>query len=269
MKKPIWITLIVLGAVFLSLLIWAICENKALELNTITVDAQGLPESFDGFRIAHVSDLHSTEIGKGNQKLISMLRAAKPDIIAITGDLMDCRDTDPSIAIAFCEEAAKIAPTYYVTGNHEARLEENLYNRLLDGLRSAGVTILEDEEQILTRNGESISVAGHKWGETDAINNISDFDGYTILLSHHPEDFDNYVTGGYELVLSGHAHGGQFRLPFVGGLYAPGQGVFPKYDSGLYTEGITNMIVSRGIGNSGFPLRFNNPPEVILVILKG
>lgn len=268
MKKPIWMTLIVLGAVFLSLLIWAICENKALELNTITVDAQGLPESFDGFRIAHVSDLHSTEIGKGNQKLISMLRDAKPDIIAITGDLMDCRDTDPSIAIAFCEEAAKIAPTYYVTGNHEARLEENLYNRLLDGLRSAGVTILEDEEQILTRNGESISVAGHKWGETDAIDNISDFDGYTILLSHHPEAFDDYVAGAYDLVLCGHVHGGQFRLPFVGGLYAPGQGLFPKYDSGLYSKGNTDMIVSRGIGNSGFPLRFNNPPEVILVILK-
>ena len=264
MKKFILTTALVLSA----LLLWGMAENQMLTVTHITIVSDELPEAFDGFRIAHVSDLHSTEIGKGNQKLISMLRDAKPDIIAITGDLMDCRDTDPSIAIEFCEEAAKIAPTYYVTGNHEARLEENLYNRLLDGLRSAGVTILEDEEQILTRNGQSISVAGHKWGETDAIDNISDFDGYTILLSHHPEAFDDYVAGGYDLVLCGHAHGGQFRLPFVGGLYTPGQGLFPKYDSGLYSKGNTDMIVSRGIGNSGFPLRFNNPPEVILVILK-
>ena len=214
MKKFILTTALVLSA----LLLWGMAENQMLTVTHITIVSDELPEAFDGFRIAHVSDLHSTEIGKGNQKLISMLRDAKPDIIAITGDLMDCRDTDPSIAIEFCEEAAKIAPTYYVTGNHEARLEENLYNRLLDGLRSAGVTILEDEEQILTRNGQSISVAGHKWGETDAIDNISDFDGYTILLSHHPEAFDDYVAGGYDLVLCGHAHGGQFRLPFVGGL---------------------------------------------------
>lgn len=268
MKKPIWITLIVLGAVFLSLLIWAICENKALELNTITVDAQGLPESFDGFRIAHVSDLHSTEIGKGNQKLISMLRDAKPDIIAITGDLMDCRDTDPSIAIAFCEEAVKIAPTYYVTGNHEVRLEEALYNRLLDSLRIAGVTVLEDEDQIIYRNGTAICIAGHQWGETANLWKITDFDGYKVLLSHHPEIMRSYADAGFDLVLSGHAHGGQVRLPLVGGLYTPGQGWFPKYDSGLYYERGTQMIVSRGIGNSGFPLRFNNPPEVILVILK-
>lgn len=258
----------VLAGVFLLLLTWVIWENTALELNTITVTESNLPESFDGFRIAHVSDLHSTEMGQGNEKLISMLRDAKPDMIAITGDLMDCRDTDPSVAIAFGAEAAKIAPTYYVAGNHEARLEEDLYNRLLDGLRSAGVVALEDEEQIISRNGESICIAGHKWGDTDKLADIFDFDSYTILLSHQPENFNDYVAGGCELVMSGHAHGGQFRLPFIGGLFAPGQGLFPKYDSGVYSEGNTDMIVSRGIGNSGFPLRFNNPPEVILIVLK-
>ena len=268
MRKKTLVTLSVICAVFLGLLIWAIYENKALELNTITVSSAELPESFDGFRIAHISDLHSTQIGKNNSKLIAMLQDAQPDVIAITGDLMDRSDTDPSVAIALCEAAVKIAPTYYVIGNHEARLEKLVYQQLLDGLRNVGVIVLEDEERIIQRNGEAISIAGHKWGDTDAIGNLSAFDGFTVLLSHHPEDFDNYVTGGYELVLSGHAHGGQFRLPLVGGLYAPGQGVFPKYDSGLYTEGITNMIVSRGIGNSGFPLRFNNPPEVILVVLK-
>jgi len=268
MKKRTIIVLSVLGVLLVSLLIWAIWENKALELNTITVTESNLPKSFDGFRIAHVSDLHSAEMGQGNEKLILMLRDAKPDMIAITGDLMDSRDTDSAIALAFASEAAKIAPTYYVTGNHEARLDEALYNRLMDGLCAAGVIVLEDEEQIISRNGEAISIAGHKWGQTDKIADISDYDGYTILLSHHPENFGNYVSGGYDLVLTGHAHGGQFRLPFIGGLFAPGQGLFPKYDSGLYSEESTDMIVSRGIGNSTFPLRFNNPPELVLIVLK-
>ena len=97
---------------------------------------------------------------------------------------------------------------------------------------------------------------------------LTDFDGYRILLSHRPECFTDYVAGEYDLVLAGHAHGGQFRLPFVGGLYAPGQGILPDYDSGLYREGRTDMVVSRGIGNSSFPIRFNNRPEVILLILE-
>ena len=268
MKRRKIIVLLIAAVLVFSLLIWAICENKALELNTITVQSARLPESFDGFRIAHVSDLHSAQMGQGNEKLLSMLREARPDIIAITGDLMDRRDTDPSIAISFAAEAAKIAPTYYVTGNHEVRLDEEMYKRLIDGLHTVGVLVLEDEEQIISRNGESISIVGHKWGDTDRIGDLSDFEGYTILLSHQPEDFDNYVAGGYDLVLSGHVHGGQFRLPFVGGLFTPTQGLFPKYDAGLYSEGNTDMIVSRGIGNSTIPLRINNPPEVILVVLK-
>ena len=92
-------------------------------------------------------------------------------------------------------------------------------------------------------------------------------DGYTILLSHRPELFDLYVETEMDLVFSGHAHGGQFRLPFVGGLVAPNQGFFPKYDAGLFSEGSTNMIVSRGVGNSIIPIRFNNRPEIIVATL--
>ena len=93
--------------------------------------------------------------------------------------------------------------------------------------------------------------------------------GYTILLSHRPELFDTYVSGEIDLVLSGHAHGGQFRLPFIGGLYAPGQGFFPKYDAGMYSKETTSMVVSRGLGNSIIPLRFNNRPEIVLIELTG
>ena len=100
------------------------------------------------------------------------------------------------------------------------------------------------------------------------LNNLADTESsYIILLSHRPELFESYVSCNIDLVLSGHAHGGQFRLPFIGGLIAPDQGIFPKYDAGLFTNGSTNMIVSRGLGNSIIPIRFNNRPEVIVIEL--
>ena len=143
------------------------------------------------------------------------------------------------------------------------------------GLRKAGVTVLRDETVVLEREGSSIGLAGFDdpcFGGTDyqtRLDTLKDVQNrYTVWLSHRPELFYIYAQNQLDLVLCGHAHGGQFRLPLVGGLAAPGQGFFPTYDSGLYTEGDTNMIVSRGIGNSLIPMRFNNRPEVIQIILK-
>ena len=249
------------------LLVWTLWANSALELNEITVCDDEIPEAFDGFRIAHVSDLHNAEMGRDNEKLLALLRQAQPDIIAITGDLVDSRSTDVTVALDFVKKTVEIAPCYYITGNHEARLSHELYQQLTDGLTAAGVTVLSDEAVLLTREGETISVVGHAWGTASRLERISDFQGYTVLLSHAPEDVALYAAAGFDLVFSGHAHGGQFRLPLVGGLFAPGQGFFPAYDAGLYTVENTNMIVSRGIGNSLFPLRFNNRPEVVLAVL--
>jgi hypothetical protein len=150
--------------------------------------------------------------------------------------------------------------------------------------KEAGVIVLEDEAIPLERNGETITllgladpdftVKGDMFGEVPAMvstklkNLIGDESGYTILLSHRPELLETYVNCGIDLVFAGHAHGGQFRLPFIGGLVAPNQGLFPKYDAGLYTDGGTSMVVSRGIGNSIIPLRFNNRPEIVLVELN-
>lgn len=244
--------------------IWTIWANTAVELNTVTVAEEKLPAEFDGFRIAHVSDLHSADVV---DPLIELLISAKPDIICITGDLMDMRDVDTAIALDFAQRAVEIAPCYYITGNHEVRLSSSLYEQLLSGLDQAGVTVLDDEEVILQRGEHSIALVGHSWGDTDQVGQISDFEGYRILMSHQPEDFENYCAAGFDLVLSGHAHGGQFRLPFIGGVYAPGQGFFPEYDAGVFSENETDMVVSRGIGNSTIPLRINNRPEVILVVL--
>ncbi len=270
----------VIGFLLVMLIIWIAWGNKALQVNSYTIKSDKLPASFDGFRIAQVSDLHNTEIGKDNEKLITMLKNAEPNIIVITGDMIDSRNTDINIALKFAMEAMKIAPCYYVTGNHEARIEE--YNDLKDGLMDLGVVVLSDASMEIEMSGEGITIIGvndpsfrtdYLLGDNEAImkrkldelTNLND--GFTILLSHRPELFDTYVKSGVDLVFSGHAHGGQFRLPFIGGIAAPDQGLFPRYDSGIYTERSTNMVVSRGIGNSIIPFRVNNRPEVILITL--
>ena len=274
------ILLILVALIFIICVICTIWGNTALELNTYTIESEKLPKSFDGYKIAHVSDLHNNEMGEDNENLLAMLKDSAPDIIAITGDIVDSRNTDIEIALQFANEAEKIAPCYYITGNHEARVSE--YESLKKGLIEIGVTVLEDKSISLEKSGEDITLMGvddpsfitdYLFGDDeevmqDKLSELKSENSYTILLSHRPELFKIYVENDIDLVLSGHAHGGQFRLPFVDGLYAPNQGLFPEYDSGLYTEENTNMIVSRGIGNSLFPFRFNNRPEVILVKLK-
>lgn len=291
-KKKQIIVFAVVAALLIALIAWTIWSNTALELNIYTVTSDRLPDAFDGYWIAHVSDLHNTEMGKDNEKLLTMLQDAEPDIIAITGDLIDARNTNIEIALNFAEEAVKIAPCYYVTGNHEARLTKSEYLDFENRMTELGVVILHDSEYVIERNGESLSLIGiidpnfysassivssnEKYPIADVgrtmvpekIKELSTVDAFTILLSHRPEFFKQYAEAEIDLVLSGHAHGGQFRLPFIGGLVAPNQGLFPEYDTGLYTEETTNMIVSRGVGNSIIPFRFNNRPEVILIELE-
>ena len=279
-KKMIaWMIVVVLAVGLAALAVWTAWGNTALELNTYTVQSDRLPVAFNNYRIAQVSDLHNDEMGEGNEKLLSVLREAAPDIIVITGDLIDSRRMNIDVALHFATEAMKIAPCYYVTGNHEARI--SAYDRLREGLTETGVVVLEDEKVYIQKDGESIAVLGvsdpsfcadFMVSEEETVGRVLDGlveeNRYTVLLSHRPELFELYREKGMDLVFSGHAHGGQFRLPFVGGLAAPDQGLFPKYDGGLYTEGDTNMIVSRGIGNSLFPFRFNNRPEVVLTQLQ-
>ena len=258
----------VIAALLAAFIIWVIWANTALELNTIVLEEANLPAGFDGFRIAHVSDLHDAELGENHADLIQKLKDAQPDIIAITGDLVDSNRVNMDRSMDFVAQAVEIAPCYYITGNHEMRLPQWDYLQIVQRLADLGVTVLSDRGITLTRGEDQICLVGHAWGKTENIGSLTKFDGYKILLSHQPEDFSDYVAGGYDLVLSGHAHGGQFRLPFIGGLYTPGEGWFPEYDAGVYTEGNTDMVVSRGIGNSRFPLRFNNRPEVLLIVLQ-
>ena len=206
-----------------------------------------------------------------------MIRAAQPDIIAITGDMIDSRWTRVEIALEFAKEAVKIAPCYYVTGNHEIR--DDALEELLDGLRSAGVTVLQGEAVQLHKEDQWIHLVGidditlvSKKKEMESVvarQMLERFVSkhYSVVLSHHPEAFDAYSELGFDLALTGHTHGGQIRLPLLGGLFASGE-FFPEYDAGLFQQGNTAMVVSRGLGNSLFPLRINNRPEIVVVTLQ-
>ena len=277
MKRRVFV-LIIAAALVLALLIWLLWANSSPAATQVTVASGALPEAFEGFKIAHVSDLHSAVFGRKNEKLLSLIRAAKPDIIAITGDLIDSRHTDIDSALAFVEAAAEIAPIYYVTGNHESRLD---FDEIEPRLIAAGARVLRNEAEDIGRGGERIRLAGiddpsfiRTGGTAEEraaaeLEQLGDGGGtFTVLLAHRPELVEVYAEYGAGLVLSGHAHGGQVRLPLLGGLYAPGQGLLPEYDSGLYSLGETQMVVSRGLGNSVAPLRVNNRPELVIVTLS-
>lgn len=277
MKRRV-IVLIIAAVLVPALLIWLLWANSSPAATQVTVASGALPGAFEGFKIAHVSDLHNAVFGRKNEKQLSLIRAAEPDIIAITGDLIDSRHTDIDSALAFVEAAAEIAPVYYVTGNHESRLD---FDEIEPRLIAAGARVLRNEAEDIGRGGERIRLAGiddpsfiRTGGTAEEraaaeLEQLGDGSGtFTVLLAHRPELVEVYAEYGAGLVLSGHAHGGQVRLPLLGGLYAPGQGLLPEYDSGLYSLGETQMVVSRGLGNSVAPLRVNNRPELVIVTLS-
>lgn len=273
------ILLFLLLLILLALTAWVIRSNFAIQTTTFTLAQDHIPAGFSGFRIVQLSDLHNRVFGRNNGKLMEKIEACNPDIIIITGDLVDSYHPEPEVSLAFAEECTKLAPIFYVSGNHEARL--SLYPQFRVMLEELGVTVLENQAHLLSRGGSDLALVGlADYGiyvdpaypqayVTDTLASIMPREtGYTILLAHRPEHFPVYSKMGADLVFSGHAHGGQFRLPLIGGLFAPGQGLFPKYDSGLYVDGSATMIVSRGLGNSTLPVRFNNYPEIILTVLE-
>ncbi len=268
-------------SLFLVIVIWALWGNFTVKSTELIIDAQTLPHTFNGYKIAHISDLHNAEFGENNSTLIKMLQEQEPDIIAITGDLVDSDHTNMEVSVEFCRQALQVAPCYYVPGNHEAWLGER-YNELENQLKDIGVNVLRNESMKLSSGNDTVWIMGVD--DPDFVDRSSMFDlsdgiiskeiekadaplGYKILLSHRPEVFETYVQEGIDLVLSGHAHGGQVRIPFVGGLVAPNQGFFPEYDGGVYSMENTHMVVSRGIGNSIIPVRINNRPEIVFVTL--
>lgn len=247
------------GVALVALFVW--CSNNLITVTKYRVESGKAPE--EGVKIVHLSDLHGKSFGKGNRRLLKKVAAQNPDFIAVTGDIIHkYRPRDISVALAAVGKLSKIAPVYYVSGNHEMR--STRYRDFKEQLKKAGATVLEGEsEEICGVFVSGVNCAKIKGG---GYFSLCGQEGYRILLAHLPHYIDRYALAGYDLALTGHAHGGQWRLPFTKiGIYSPGQGLFPKYASGVHSCGNMRQVISRGLGNSQCPLRLFNRPEIVVV----
>ena len=272
---------VILGFIIASArFLWT--EDKHIVTTHYTYRSKKVPKSFDGFKIVQVSDFHNAYFGRRSKHLLEAVEVAAPDVIVITGDIVDRRTPYLKRAAVLVERITAIQKTFYVTGNHEAHYKH--FNKLYDVIGKSDVRNITKHSAELERNGEKINLAGINdvWFFGDEVNpetyrnfkqeladkvNILPHD-FTVLLAHRPELLPVYSKNDVDLVFSGHAHGGQIRLPVVKGLYAPHQGVNPKYTEGMHEQNGTTMIVSRGLGNSRFPFRVFNHPEVVVVELR-
>ncbi len=272
--------LLVVGLLLAAYVKW---ENQNLVTEHFTVRSEKLPAAFAGFRIAQISDLHNTAFGPAQEKLLGQLRAAKPDMVVITGDLIDSRRAGTENAEALLAGVQRMElPIYYVSGNHEAWSRQWPQLQML--LAKYGAKNVSGETVSIEKDGARLLLAGmedpafwrlsktlQKSVAAEKVQKLLTTNGeniYKILLTHRPELLSAYAATGADLVFAGHAHGGQVRLPFIGALATPDQGLLPKYTDGLYTEKTTVMAVSRGLGNSVLPVRFLCSPELLVVTLE-
>jgi len=268
-------------ACFLALLTTVCYSYYAIGIASYTLSFHTLPAAFNDFRITQIADLHCRQFGTDQQRLLSRVRRTDPDIIVITGDLVDARDFQPEPVLALARGLVTMAPVYIVTGNHEWLCSG--WPALEKELSAYGVILLHNRAVALTRPGGRIYLAGtddpdrfsghfrervvvfHQLETT-----VKDIPpgAFTILLAHRPEKLPVYAEFNIPLALTAHAHGGQVRLPFLGGLVAPHQGFFPRFTAGVYQHERTRMVVSRGLGNALALPRIFNPPELVVVTLK-
>ena len=262
------------GAALCAGAVWALQGELGVTRYELSLP-EGL-EGLDGLKIAQISDVHSADI---QGELQTALREAAPDLIVFTGDLVNREDRDLSCALSLAAMAAQIAPAYYAPGNHEA--DNPCYPELREGLEEAGITVLENESIQLWYRGARVNIIGlldlafHPQGRTAAreelpglIQDLSVHGALNVVLSHRPSLMEEYADSGADLVFSGHAHGGQVRMPLIGPLFAPDEGALPDYTAGTYLAGETWVVVSRGLGNgTPFP-RLWNAPELVVVTMR-
>lgn len=320
MKKKYWLIIL---AVLAFCIAWNIYWNQTIVVRTYVHSNKDVPEPFDGYRIVQLTDIHSVRSIKQGKLIYAKTAAQKPDVICITGDLVDSRYyaehgiEGEKLTLLLLEELVQLAPVYFVYGNHEMiLLDDPQRNAFKIALEEMGVHLINNEKVYIlaaeddnyeegqkghagiqevdthNSNGEEtahIILAGIQDPSTlykdyqfaylsnngermeamlDTVTEGIGNEDFTLLLSHRPEYLEMYDQYPVDLCLTGHAHGGQFRLPFIGGIYAPGQGFLPKYTFGLYETEDLEMYVGTGIGNSLIPVRVFNPPEIITVVLE-
>ena len=252
----------------IGLLLYGWWDTNRFDVRQTEIELDRLPAAFIGFTILQVSDLHNRAYGQDGRALLQAMEGLDFDIIAVTGDLLDRHlPNRRENGYAFAEEAAKLAPTYFVQGNHEWRIGS--WPRIKTELTRRGVRVLDEERVALERGDAHLDLIGigEKTGAGE-IQALVSKEYCSILLAHRPERIEDYARSGVDLVLSGHAHGGQVRL-LGRGLFSPDQGVLPRYTSGVYLCRRTKIYVSRGAGNHSFvPPRVFDRPEIDLITLK-
>ena len=273
-----WIWLIIgIAAIFVLFTAALVYWNNAVRTVRYTYKSAKLPESFDGFKIAHISDYHNKYYGKGGKRVAGRVAKESPDIIVISGDMIQSRRRKN--ALALIDSLVSIAPVYYACGNHERYVDE--YPTFVNEMRGLGVHVLEDETVLLLHGDGDIALSGAKdprfymerGSENSAvfagkIRKLVQSDKFNLLISHRPEFMSAYVEAGFDLVLSGHAHAGQVRFPFIGAVFTPGEKFRPHYVVGRYDEGGTTMIVSGGLGSSSPIPRVLNRPQLLIETLR-
>ena len=255
---PLWLVLHLAAVIFFTY------QNNNLMITRYDMEGAG------DLRIVQISDLHNAVLWWQRDYISDRVKDLSPDIIVITGDIVDSNHTDIDSAIHTAGELAKIADTYYVTGNHEYWLDEGEKGRLFSGLEGSGVRILKNDYIYLTENERRFALIGldDKSLGSGILKDIMadiDTDAVTITLAHEPQYISDYAAAGADYVITGHAHGGQMILPGIGPLVAPDQGFKPEFTDGVIEKDGTKMIISRGIGNSVIPVRLFNYPEIVVI----
>lgn len=291
MKKE-WKTVLGLGAATgTAMLARAAYELTHFKIKRYDVTSGKIPEAFHETKIIFLSDLHNTEYGRENERLLEAIKRENPDYIFIGGDMLVAKAGVSFLpSLSFVKKLAENYPVYYANGNHEYRLKiypeqygENVYDDYVNALKKAGVIYLCNERANIQRQNQEILVSGL---EIDAMYyhrlkrikmseiylpsllGLRKDERFCILLAHNPVYFPQYAKWGADLVLSGHVHGGIVRIPFLGGVISPQLTLFPKYDAGVFSEGNSRMILSPGLGVHSIPFRLFNMPQMQVITLK-
>ena len=266
--------IIILFSFITVILIFFWYQNNHIVIDVYDYKSSKISDNTEKFSIVQISDLHNACFGKNNKNLVDDIESLEPDIIVITGDIVDSNHTDIVVAIDFVRQMTKRYPVYYVTGNHEYWLGEGQRRELFTGMKDAGAVILNNEKITIDLGTDSITLIGLddnslRDATLNSIMETCDKNELTVVLAHEPQYLDKYCDAGADLVLTGHAHGGQMILPFIGPLIAPDQGFFPTYTAGQFQKESTTMYISRGLGNSVIPVRLFNYPEIVCVEICG
>lgn len=274
--------LLLILAVFFML--WMRHELDCLETTHYTVESERLPQHFHDARFVLLSDLHNKSFGQHHERLLSAIKREKPDFIVVAGDLVTAgKQGEDRAARQLMEQLGSRYDVFYGRGNHEEKLAKRDGGCYEQYVGQQGVYMLHNESVLLERKGQSIRIAGlslpiayfKKFRQTSLSEDVvkkllgeKDKERFTLLIAHKPAHFPEYAAWGADLVVSGHVHGGMVRLPWLGGIISPQLEIFPKFDAGIFTMGKSTMVISRGLGSHGIPIRIYNRPELVVVTLR-